>query len=290
MRTRRHRIRLLTLPFVLAACAPGDAGPGGATERELLVSVRGGEVIAADSIESGWHRVRVEEERGGHILVVFRLLDTSASDTSAFLQELDSASVTPPSAVALGGPEVGTTGEVVIRFTPGRYLLGCVRRGRDGHRHAARGEAKIIVVSDVPGASETAEPVATERVGMVDFAYIGPDRWAAGTHMLRVANAGQQDHQLRIARMHEGSSLRDWMDAEEPADHATPIAGVARLGAGALAYLPVDLPPGIYVLFCLVSDAQSGKPHVALGMFREIRVEAREPRSAPAASAAPPDR
>lgn len=288
MRTCRRRTSLLTLPAMLASCAPGDSAPGGATERELLVSVRGGEVIAADSIESGWHRVRVEEERGGHILVAFRLLDSSA-DTAAFLQELDSSSATPRSALALGGPEVGTTGEVVIRFTPGHYLLGCVRRGRDGHRHAARGEAKVIVVSDGPGASATVEPVATERVGMVDFAYLGTDRWAAGAHMLRVANRGPQDHQLRIARMHEGSSLRDWMDAEEPADHATPIAGVARLGAGALAYLPVDLPPGVYVFFCLVSDAHSGKPHTELGMFREIRVEAREPRSTPASRGRPPD-
>jgi len=52
----------------------------------------------------------------------------------------------------LRGPEVGDIGEVVIQFTPGRYVLGCVRRGREGHRHASTGEAKILVVTGRPHA------------------------------------------------------------------------------------------------------------------------------------------
>jgi uncharacterized cupredoxin-like copper-binding protein len=51
------------------------------------------------------------------------------------------------------------------------------------------------------------------------------------------------------------------------------VAGVARLGPGAVAYLPVELPPGTYVLYCLTPDAASGRPHIQLGMFRAIEVE-----------------
>jgi hypothetical protein len=113
----------------------------------------------------------------------------------------------------------------------------------------------------------------TQAVRMVDFAYPGPDRWAAGSHVLGVSNEGPQDHQLRLARLRPGSTVGDWMKAEDPGEHATDVAGVARLGAGAVAYLPVELPAGDYVAYCVIPDARSGRPHVELGMFRAIHVE-----------------
>ena len=48
---------------------------------------------------------------------------------------------------------------------------------------------------------------------------------------------------------------------------------MARLGPGAIAYLPVELSPGEYVLYCLVSDPATGRPHIELGMFRSIQVQ-----------------
>ncbi len=108
---------------------------------------------------------------------------------------------------------------------------------------------------------------------MVDFAYIVPERWAAGAHMLRVENRGRQDHQLRLMRLRDGSSVTTWMNAEAPDQHVVPVAGVARLGAGGVAYLPVELPRGAYLLYCLIPDPASGRPHVAMGMLRSIQVE-----------------
>jgi hypothetical protein len=108
---------------------------------------------------------------------------------------------------------------------------------------------------------------------MSDFAYVGADRWTAGSHLLRVENRGRQDHQLRIARLREGSSVRDWHDAPEPRDYAIDVAGVARLGSRRIVYLPADLPRGDYVMYCLVADETSGVPHIELGMFRAIHVD-----------------
>jgi len=110
---------------------------------------------------------------------------------------------------------------------------------------------------------------------MVDFAYVGPERWPAGSHMLRVQNGGSQEHQLRLARLRPGSSLNDWMNAGDPNKIATPIAGVARLGPGGVAYLPVELAAGDYVAYCLITDRKSGRTHVELGMFRGIKVDAK---------------
>jgi hypothetical protein len=266
------RLWLGVLAIACIACTPRGSTPAAAPD--LLVSVRPGAVTAPDSVAPGWSRLRVEEV-GDHIVVIFRLVgDSLASDVATFIATLDTARVTPASAVALGGPEIGSTGEVVVELTPGRYVLGCVRRADDGHRHVVAGEAKVLVVTASPVVAErAAAPTATVDVPMTDFAYPGSDRWAAGAHVLKVENRGAQDHQLRLMRLRDGSTLASWQRAEEPMDHVTPVAGVARLGPGAVAYLPVDLPRGEYVIHCLVADRASGKPHVMLGMFRGIHVE-----------------
>ena len=265
-------LALATLVALHAACHPRESEPVKSAPADLLVSVQSGAVTAPDSVGAGWARVRVEEDGGGHILVIFRLPETMTE--SAFLAALDTASVTPEPAVALGGPEVGDTGEVVIQFTPGRYVLGCVRRGPEGHRHANTGEVKILMVADAPVApGHELPPRATQEVRMVDFAYVGQDRWPAGPNMLRVENGGQQDHQLRLARLRSGSSVQDWMNADDPGDVGTAVTGIARLGPGAVAYLPVDLPAGAYVAYCLISDPASGQEHVEMGMLRAIQVE-----------------
>lgn len=247
-----------------------DAGPA----PDLRVSVVVGALTAPDTVPPGWARVRVDEDGAGHIVVLFRISDIATDpDVSGFLAALDTTAATPAPAIALGGPEIGESGEVVVELRPGRYLFACVRRGSDAHRHAISGEAKWFVVSAAPIAvGRENPPRASAEVQLVDFGYLGPEAWPAGPHLLRVENRGRQDHQLRLARLRVGSSLRQWMSADDPGEHATDVAGVARLGAGAVAYLPVELSAGAYVAYCLVADPASGRPHVELGMLRVFQV------------------
>lgn len=279
MRTRPHkRARALLTGACVALAASGvwacdrpDDRPASPRATDLQVSVRRGALEAPDTVAAGWSRLRVREDGEGHIVVLFKLPgDAADGDVPAFVAALDGA-VTPPGAIALGGPEIGDAGEVILELTPGRYVLGCVSRGADRHRHATAGEARLVVVLD--GAAGGAAPSATQAVRMADFAYPGPDRWTAGSHVLRVSNEGPQDHQLRLARLRPGATVRDWMDAEEAKDYATDVAGVARIGAGRVAYLPVVLPAGEYVAYCLIPDPRSGRAHVELGMFRAIHIE-----------------
>ena len=258
----------------IACEAKGDRAQR-APEPEFIVSVAGGSVTAPATAGPGWTRLRVTEDGEGHILVVFRLHDGVPADASAFLAALDTARGTPPAAIALGGPEMGDSGEVVLRFRPGTHVIACVRRGEDGHRHGSRGEAKVFVVAgDADSSGADSVPVATQTVRMLDFAYGGSDRWPAGAQLLRIENAGREDHQLRLVRLHDGTTVSAWMNAEEPGDHATDIAGVARIGPSEAAYLRLDLAPGTYVLYCLVPDLAEGRPHVALGMLKVVQVEA----------------
>lgn len=265
-----RRLGLMSMLLLFAACT--DAATPTTRVDNVDVTVRTASIVAPDSIGPGWRSLRVTEAEGEHIMVAFRL--PSNLDMPTFLAALDTAPATPSPAIAIGGPEVGQTGEVVVHFTPGTYVLACVRRDDDGHRHAARGEARVLHVRAATAADSAfvATPPSTLTLRLADFAYVGAEQWAAGKQWLRLENTGQQDHQLRLARLRPGATLRDWMTADNPDSIATAVVGMARVGPGEAAYLPLDLAPGSYVAYCLVADAATRRQHVEMGMMRAIEV------------------
>jgi len=261
---------LVASAALLAAC--GACSRRAEEPPTLTVTVAGGAISAPDSVRASWTRLRVEEDGQGHLVELFRIPgELPDAAVAALRAAMDTAHATPRGMVAVGSPEVGDTGEVVLRLTPGRYLLGCVRRGTDGHRHLAGGEWKTIDV--IAGDADAREPVATQEVGMGDFAFSGPGAWRPGRQMVAVVNRGRQDHQLRIDRLHPGVTLQSWLAAAETASVSTPVAGAARMGPGLTVYLPLTLERGEYVFYCLIPDPASGKPHVMLGMVRGLKVE-----------------
>ncbi|MEO7521459.1 MAG: hypothetical protein ABIW79_06540, partial [Gemmatimonas sp.] len=142
------------------------------------------------------------------------------------------------------------------------------------HRHASSGESKVVVVLQTSVDSTIASPPrSTQVVRMMDFAYAGPEHWSSGSHVLRIENAGRQDHQMRLVRLKAGSSIKDWMTADDPDTQGTAVAGIARMGSAEVAYLPVELLAGSYVIYCLVTDPATRRPHIELGMLRSIQVE-----------------
>ncbi|WP_411279457.1 hypothetical protein [Gemmatimonas sp.] len=62
------------------------------------------------------------------------------------------------------------------------------------------------------------------------------------------------------------------MNADNRDTVATTFAGMARVGPGEVAYLPVGLAPGAYIAYCLVAEATTRRPHLELGMVRTFRV------------------
>jgi hypothetical protein len=252
----------------MAACGGSEPPPSGAAT--VAVSVSSGSLHAPDTIEAGWVRLRVQEQGKGHILVVFRVPDTATpAELTSFRAALDTARMTPPPARALGGPEIGDTGAVVLNLARGRYLLACLGRGPEGHRHANSGEAAVVEV--VAASNPREAPVPTRKVTMADFAYGADATWPTGDHLVHVENTGRQDHHLRIDRLPAGGDLGQWLASE--GEIGEPVAGVARTSPGEAVYLPVRLPAGSYVLYCLIPDAVSGEPHAIKGMFRALTVE-----------------
>lgn len=262
------------LLVVLTACRDAARPPAGETA-DVLVTVGAGTIAAPASASPGWRRVRVDETDGEHIVVAFRLpVNATSEDVAAFVAALDTAPATPRSGVAIGGPEVGAHGDVVLHLTTGVYVLACVRRGENGHRHASSGESTVLRVPSDTTANPAfaAPPPSTHNVRLVDFAYVGPDQWAPGPQFLRIENTGLQDHQLRVARLRDGATLQMWMQADDPDTVATALVGMARLGPGQVAYLPVTLTTGTYIAYCLITDGATKRPHVELGMLRSYQV------------------
>lgn len=281
---------------VAAARAVSETTSGAAdsTYAPLVVSIRDGALSAPSAIDAGWHRLHVTAEVGSHIVVAYRVPSSAdAADLAALMSVIDTARATPAYARALGGVEGSAGGDVILAFTPGRYVLACLSRGDDDHRHAAKGEHSTFTVTDAGTDSSVRapEPQATAHLGLVDFAYTGPEVWTApahantnahanargapdstATYMLRVENTGRQDHQVRIERLLNGATARTWLSADDRANISQYVGGIARMGTGAVAYLPMRLAPGTYVVYCLVPDAASRTPHIELGMLREVTV------------------
>jgi hypothetical protein len=276
----RLRIALLGAA-ACAACGPEarSDGPGtadaGPRIGSLVAVVGPGSIEAPDTAAAGWTRLRLVTAGRGHNLIVMRIDSTDPAAIQRLRAALDTARGTPAGARSLGGPEgprgTGDTSEVIVRLTPGRHALACLMRNAAGHRHVGQGEWRELVVTgdSVPAG----DPAPTVTITMLDFAFGGAAEWTAGEHLVHATNDGAQDHLFILHRLNDGVTLRQWLDAEKPGQLSRLEGGLARTSPGQTAYFPATLSPGTYVLVCLIPDPASGKPHIELGMFREIRVK-----------------
>jgi hypothetical protein len=261
----------LVATVALAACA-AEKAPAPKSPALAIVEMRDGRLHAPDTVPAGTVRLRlVRPDSAGHNLVVFAL--AKDTDAESFAKALDLAPETPAPAVARGGPETppepGDTSDVYLTLAPGRYLFGCMLRGFAASRHVSAGEWRVVTV--VPSEAES-PPSATLELGLADFAFQSENRWPAGDQMIKVTNIGNQEHIAFISRLDPGRTLREWIAAEGDAPWSHSLGGVSRLGPGQSVLLPRTLAPGRYILTCLFIDPKSGRPHVELGMLREITV------------------
>jgi hypothetical protein len=264
-------LRLIACLGLCAGCAP-EKPPAPKPPARAIVELRDGRLLAPDTLPAGPIRLRlVRADSAGHNVVVFAL--AKDTDPESFARSLDVAPETPAPVIARGGaetpPEPGDTSDVYLTLEPGRYLLGCMIRGFASSRHVSAGEWKVVTV--VPSEAET-PPAATIELGLADFAFQSEPQWPAGDQMIKVSNIGTQEHIVLIDRLDPGHTLQQWIAAQGDAPWSHSLGGVSRLGPGQSVLLPRTLVPGRYILVCLFVDPKSGKPHVELGMLREITV------------------
>lgn len=294
---------LLIVAGALASAAANEPGRTfGSAQQDgaaKLVEVLGFDYAfqAPDSIPAGLTTF-VFHDRGPsaeHQLVVFRL-DDSVS-VARFQELMALRPATPPGIVAYGGiqsdramrahaeapdlPGVAGPFRTTDRFTvvlePGRYVLACMHPLPEGGSHVAKGMFRSLTV--VPG-SERERPMlprVSAVLTMGEYSYTLSDALHAGRLLLRVENAGNQDHEVLAQRLAPGKTLADvraWIEdgRREPRPLSRIFLGTTRLSPGRAMVLTLELSAGDYRLTCLIPDARDGQPHLAHGMEGVITV------------------
>lgn len=203
---------------------------------------------------------------------------------------------------SLGGPGSIGAGEqstVIMDLPEGNYVILCVIPDDDGIPHAMKGMLLPLTVT-APAASPAA-PTASGTVELADFHFMGlPEQVPAGQQIWNVVNAGQQLHEIVIARLApgvtyeqvesmfmappaaspaagmEGTAMAGMeMEASPAAAMGAPftaIAGVAPISPGMSNWIVADLTAGDYFAICFIPDPATGAPHFALGMIQALTV------------------
>ena len=177
------------------------------------------------------------------------------------------------------GPNLALPGDssnATSVLEPGHYMFVCFISSPDGQMHVMKGMTKeFTVTGTVPAGADL--PAADVVITLKDYDFELSQPLTAGTHTIRVVNAGPQVHEVGIEALAPDKTIDDyraWAGANMPGPPPTrPIGGLIgpHPGSGAGTFT-VTLVPGKYLLTCYVPEEKDGRPHVAHGMVKEIEV------------------
>lgn len=266
-----RRLTVLLVPAALA-CAPAEeaAAP---VEGPNLVEVQATDFAFTmpDTVAAGITTFRMNTMEGPE-LHHFTLIRLGEGKTVAdFTAALSGPPGPPPEwATFLGGPNAPVPGghtDVTIDLAPGNYVAICLIPSADGVPHVAKGMMKAFTVV----ASEVVRemPPSDLTVTMVDYAFEWSAPPTAGSHLVKVVNAGTQWHEFEIIKLEPGKTAQDflsWVATRDGPPPALPIGGVTPVGVGHDQYLALDLVPGDYAIICFAPDVNDGKEHFQHGM------------------------
>jgi hypothetical protein len=205
----------------------------------------------------------------------------SAADFQAGLAAAMKSHAPPPSWMTFaGGPNavtLGDTGVATQLLDPGSYVFACWIPSLDGVPHVMKGMMHPLVVTAGAAPSPAAEPVADVTIKLTDYDFQLSQPLTAGKHVVRVENTGAQAHEIVIAALAPGKTLRDFIAWEAggekgPLPTGEWVGGVTTIEVGAHSQFTTTFAPGRYLLLCFWPDAKDGKPHIMHGMAKEITV------------------
>lgn len=264
--------------LALAACA-AQRTPAPPTTNVVTINATDFAFAATDTIVAGQTTFRmINAGREPHQAVITGSATKSFEELERALMMADSR--IPDWLVFPAAPGVVVAGDssiVTSNVTPGNYVIVCFIPSPDGKPHVAKGMVRRLVVVPAPqAAAAPPEPKADVTVTLSDYAFALSVPLTAGTHTIRVENAGPQLHELTIERLLPGKTLADFQKWVAGGMRGTPpveaAGGLVGPDKGTTGWLSVTLTPGNYLLNCYVPDAKDGKPHFLHGMVQQITV------------------
>jgi hypothetical protein len=274
-----RRLALASLAWAVGCSrpAPQAAGPNVVT-----ITATDYAFGMPDTIPAGLTTFRlVNQGKELHHASLVRLGEgKSAADFQAGLAAAMKSHAPQPSWVTFaGGPNTvtpGDSGTATQTLEPGSYLFVCWIPTADGTPHIMKGMLHPVVVSAAATPAAAAPPVDLS-IKLTDYDFELSQPVTAGTRVVRVENTGAQAHEIVIAALSPGKTLRDFMAWEEggekgPLPTGRWLGGVTTLDAGGHAQFTTTFAPGSYLLLCFWPDAKDGKPHIMHGMAKEITI------------------
>lgn len=273
---RPARASVLLLAALLLSCDRTPPPPAAQTQATALRIVTTDYAFTApDTVPAGLtNMVMVNQGKEPHQAVVFR------ADSVKTQAEVQAALMSPtiPSWINVpGGPNgamPGDSANTMATLTPGNYWLVCFLSGADGKPHFAKGMLKSFVVK--PAGMAMAMPAGDVTITTKDFAFEVTPAITAGTHTIRMVNAGPQLHEIGVFKLAPGATMatvQAWVKGGmKGMPPMMPVGGIAGLTMGQTANFTATFAKGDYVLLCFVPDAKDGKSHLEHGMAMPFKV------------------
>lgn len=276
---------LLTSACAAADKAPADTAETAATPTAtstpavVTITAKDFSYDAPDTIAAGMVTLRlVNQGPEMHHVQLLRLDDGKTfADLSEGLKGMKPGAPPPPWVHDVAGPNTpmpGAETSLTENLPAGNYAVICMIPSADGTPHAMKGMIKALTVIPSTGTAAAA-PVADVTVKMTDYAWQVTPALTAGKHVIQLENDAEQSHEMLLVQLAPGKEAADlskWLIARQGPPPGKPIGGISGMAKGGVAYLPVDLEPGEYGLYCFLPDAKDGKPHVDHGMIRQLTV------------------
>lgn len=265
-------------PKVAAGEAAGDTtSPASAAPASVTVTAKDYGFDAPAQVAAG--AVTFHLENHGKELHQAQLIKLEDGKTvQDFAAAMKKPGPLPSWAKFMGGPNgiaPGQQANATSVLPPGQYAYLCLIPSPDGVIHAAKGMVQPFEVTASAGAS-TALPEPDITMTLADYDFKSSKPLAPGKHTVLVENAGPQAHEVVLLKMMPGKKIEDFaawaeggLKGQPPAET---LGGVTVLEKGGRGSFTVELSAGDYGLICFVPDSKDGKPHLAHGMMKTIKV------------------
>jgi len=265
-----------TTPVAQAGGSAASQASFDPTTRVAIVHTKDFSIDAPDSVSAGWTTFHLVNDGPSlhHVQLVRLDSGKTAQDLAAAMKN---PGPPPRWAVFVGGPNApdpGTQSNATLNLTAGNYVMLCLVDMPGGVPHFAKGMTRPFTVTAASGSTGT-EPTSDVAVSLADYKFNVQGALSAGTHTVKVSNAGPQPHEVEIMRFDPGKTVDDlnaWMKNPQGPPPAHALGGVDAIVPGTTAYFTTDLTPGDYALMCFIPDAKDGKPHLEHGMIKQFKI------------------
>ena len=121
------------------------------------------------------------------------------------------------------------------------------------------------------------------RVIAKDYVYDAPSTVQSGIATIQLVNQGTDIHHVTVQELPDGKTVKDFFDSiratGRPPAWSRNVAQTGIVPSGGEAFIAFRMPPGRYVLSCLI-PAADGRSHVAKGMYQVITASVGAPAAA----------